>query len=114
MNTDKIQESLREFAVARDWEQFHTPKNLATALSVEVSELLEIFQWCRDGNDIKYDDYARIGREVADIFIYLLRFCDVINLKSLDLLIENKIKDNADKYPVPLAKGNAIKYNRRA
>ena len=114
MDITKIQNQLRDFASERDWEQFHTPKNLAMALSVEASELVEIFQWLTPEESKlpdKKQTYA-IMNEVADIAMYLIRFCDVLDI-DLEESIKIKIIQNKDKYPISLSKGNAKKYNQR-
>ncbi|MEK7834679.1 MAG: nucleotide pyrophosphohydrolase [Pseudomonadota bacterium] len=104
--------ALRRFAAARDWEQFHTPKNLAAALSVEAAELLEHFQW------LTSEQSARLGarrkraveNEIADVLLYLMRLADVL---EIDLLAaaQRKMRGNARKYPIRRAKGNALKYS---
>jgi dCTP diphosphatase len=114
MDISKIQNQLEKFAIDRDWEQFHTPKNLAMALSVEASELVEIFQWLKPEESISPDKQQidSISREVADIAMYLLRFCSILEI-DLEKAIENKLVTNAEKYPVNLSKGNVKKYNQR-
>jgi len=114
MNIKQIQEQLSEFASDRDWEQFHTPKNLTMALSVEASELVEIFQWLTPEQSSNLNDKQMnaVNEEVADVAIYLLRLCDVLDINLSDV-VENKIKVNGEKYPVDLSKGNAKKYNQR-
>jgi dCTP diphosphatase len=106
--------ALRTFADDRDWEQFHTPKNLASALSVESSELLEIFQWSRgqDGwSDLDQADVrARTQEELADILLYLIRFADKAGI-DLQEAAERKLALNAKKYPVDRFKGSDKKYN---
>ena len=104
----------QKFAIERDWEQFHTPKNLAMALSVEASELVEIFQWlnAEESNSPNQRQTEEINSEVADIAMYLLRFCSVLEI-DLEKAIESKLERNAEKYPVNLSKGNAQKYNQR-
>ena len=104
----------KKFAIERDWEQFHTPKNLAMALSVEASELVEIFQWlnAEESNSPDQRQIEEINSEVADIAMYLLRFCSVLGI-DLEKAIESKLERNAEKYPVNLSKGNAQKYNQR-
>ena len=72
MNLKKINQKIKSFVKARDWDQFHSPKNLAMALSVEASELVEIFQWLKE-SDIKKVDKEKVADEIADIFFYLLR-----------------------------------------
>ena len=114
MDITKIQNQLRDFASARDWEQFHTPKNLAMALSVEASELVEIFQWLtpEESNSPGQIQLDSIQSEVADIAMYLIRFCDVLEI-DLEGAIEEKLIQNGSKYPVELSKGSAKKYNQR-
>ena len=114
MDITKIQNQLQKFASERDWEQFHTPKNLAMALSVEAAELVEIFQWLNPEQS-KLPDKRQlelINSEVADIAMYLLRFCDLLDI-NLEDAIQTKIVKNAEKYPINLSKGNAKKYNHR-
>lgn len=111
MNTDVWTERIREFARERDWEQFHTPKNLAMALSVEASELVEIFQWMtpEEAASVMDGDKARNVRdEVADILTFLLRFADVLEI-DLDEALSVKSADNARRYSVESAKGSATK-----
>jgi NTP pyrophosphatase (non-canonical NTP hydrolase) len=108
---DKLKKLVEAFAVERDWEKFHTPKNLAMALSVEVSELTEIFQWLTPEqscslNDAKQSD---VNDELADIFIYILRISSVMNI-DLFSSVQNKIIKNSKKYPIELVKGSAKKY----
>jgi dCTP diphosphatase len=109
-----LQLRLREFADARDWEQFHSPKNLAMALAGETGELLEIFQWMSEtqSSDLDDDDRARAAEEIADVQIYLLRLADVLGV-SMPTAVADKIADNERKYPVGESKGNATKYSRR-
>jgi len=114
MDITKIQNQLQKFASERDWEQFHTPKNLAMALSVEAAELVEIFQWLNP-EESKLPDKRQlelINSEVADIAMYLLRFCDLLDV-NLEDAIQTKIVKNSEKYPINLSKGNAKKYNQR-
>jgi NTP pyrophosphatase (non-canonical NTP hydrolase) len=114
MNIKQIQNQLSDFASDRDWEQFHTPKNLTMALSVETSELVEIFQWLtpEQSSNLSNKQMKAIEEEVADVAIYLLRLSDVLGVNLSDV-VENKIKVNGEKYPVALSKGNAKKYNQR-
>ena len=114
MNISEIQNKLKNFAIERNWEQFHTPKNLSMALSVEASELVEIFQWLKptESNTPNEKQLEAINSEVADIAMYLLRFCSVLGI-DIEEAIKNKLEKNAEKYPVNLSKGNAQKYNQR-
>lgn len=116
MDIKSVQNTLRAFAQERDWEQFHSPKNLAAALAVEAAELLEPFQWLKEEESRRLADnpadYAQVVEEVADVMIYLLRLADQLDI-DLERAVEAKIRKNAEKYPVALARGNAVKYNRR-
>ena len=110
MNEKKIQSLLRKFARERDWEKYHTLKNLAVSVNLESSELLEIFQWHNlESNQLKQNVKDKISEEVADILLYLLRFADIAKL-DLEAICLKKISVNAKKYPIELAKGNSIKY----
>ena len=109
MNEKKIKNLLRKFARDRDWDQFHNLKNLACALSVEASELLEIFQWHKN-NDIDKVTQNKICDEVADIMLYLIRFADKANINIENECLK-KIKKNEKKYPINLSKGISKKYN---
>ena len=112
MDIAKIQEFQRQFAKERDWEQFHTPKNLSMALAAEVGELLEIFQWLtaeQSDNLKELEKKNDVSEELADITYYVLRIADMMNI-DLEKAVWDKMKKNADKYPVSKAKGNAKKY----
>jgi dCTP diphosphatase len=110
----KVQQRLRAFAAARDWEQFHSPKNLTMALAAEVGELLEILQWLTEeqSRDLSESEQARVTVELADIQIYLLRIADVLRI-GLPEAVDAKILDNERRYPIELSKGNAVKYSQR-
>ena len=111
INVTKLKLQLREFAEARDWNQFHSPKNLSMALSIEVAEILEHFQWLTEeqSNNLPKKKLKEIESELADTLIYLIRLADKLNLNLLSAA-QNKIKLNEKKYPVDKSKGNAIKY----
>jgi dCTP diphosphatase len=106
-----LRTQLRAFAAARDWEPFHSPKNLAMALSGEAAELLEVFQWLTEEQSHRLDAQARSAAadEVADVLLYLVRIADKLDL---DLLAEaqRKLADNERRYPVDKARGSAKKY----
>lgn len=110
----KLKERLIDFARQRDWEKFHTPKNLAMALTVEASELLEIFQWTtpEEAWALVADPVKKVAieDELADILVYAVRMATVLDL-NLKESIENKIDKNAQKYPADLVKGSSKKYN---
>lgn len=107
-----IQHRLREFARERDWEQFHTPKNLAMALTVEAAELQEIFQWLTDAQSAALTDLQRqqVADEMADVLLYLCRMADVLAI-DLPTAAEAKLARNAEKYPAALVKGKSAKYD---
>lgn len=113
LNTEELQQRIAGFAQERDWVQFHTPKNLVMALSVESSELLEIFQWLTPAEASTIMSSAKadqVRHEMADVAVYLLRLADVLGVNLTDAIHE-KLKLNAEKYPVEKAKGNARKYD---
>jgi NTP pyrophosphatase (non-canonical NTP hydrolase) len=114
LDLEGIHRELEHFVQERDWDQFHSLKNLSMALSVEASELVEIFQWVseKDSNAVKNDPLmkARLEEELADIMTYLLRISSKAEI-NLEEAILKKIKKNALKYPVDLARGSSKKYN---
>ncbi|HSW62225.1 MAG TPA: nucleotide pyrophosphohydrolase [Dissulfurispiraceae bacterium] len=116
MDIKKYQHDLACFAAERDWDQFHTPKNLSMALAKESSELLEIFQWLSDKQSAaireQKKEMLRVSEEMADVFIYLMRLADKLDV-DIETAVAQKMEMNRAKYPVELAKGNAVKYNRR-
>lgn len=99
----ELQQRLADFATARDWGRFHTPKNLAAALSVEAGELVEIFQWMtpQESADVMSEerDAARVEDEVADVLAYLLQFCGVLGVDPLAAL-SAKIERNEKRFPI--------------
>lgn len=107
----KLIKKLREFAKERDWDQFHSPKNLSMALSVEVAEVVEHFQWLTEeqSRNLPNDKLEEVETELADTLIYLIRLADKL---EIDLLAatQSKIEVNERKYSVSKAKGNAKKY----
>jgi NTP pyrophosphatase (non-canonical NTP hydrolase) len=112
MNIHKIQEFQRHFAKERDWDQFHTPKNLSMALSAEVGELLEVLQWLTPDQSAELKDTKKkkdVEEELADITYYVLRIADIMDI-DLEEVLWDKMNKNAAKYPVSKAKGNAKKY----
>lgn len=114
MNLELIKSRLKKFAEERDWEKFHTPKNITMALSVEVAELVEIFQWSNSGGLDEVEDpeiKAQIEREIADIFNYLIKLTDMLDI-DIEKASLNKIEENDVKYPVDRFKGIAKKYNK--
>ena len=113
MNADleKLRDDVRAFAAERDWEQFHTPKNLVMALAVESAELMEHFQWLTPDQSVNLNQEAKgkVAEEIADVLIYLVRLSDILGVDLLDAAF-NKMGLNRAKYPVNLSKGLATKY----
>jgi len=110
---DELRARLRRFVEAREWAPFHTPKNLATCLSVEASELLELYTWTRDGDGphppgAGPPDEARVREEVADVFMCLLNFAHEAGV-DLASAAQDKLDVLEKKYPVELARGSAVK-----
>ena len=111
MNIKKIQKQLSDFADERDWNQFHNPKNLAMALSVEASELVEIFQWLtpEQAEEImSTNESEHVKEEMADVMIYLIRLADKLNV-DLEDAVADKIIKNGEKYPIDTSKGSTTK-----
>lgn len=108
---DDIQQYLRDFARQRDWEQFHAPKNLAMALAVEASELMELFQWLTEqqSRELEPETRARVAAEMADVFLYLLRMADQLNI-DLMAAASDKTRVNEQRYPAERVRGSARKY----
>ena len=109
---ETLTQSLRRFAAERDWEQFHSPKNLACALAVEAAELLEHFQWLTDEQsaNLPQDKRTAVGLEMADVLLYLLQIADRLRI-DLPAAAAQKLELNAAKYPVARAHGNSRKYD---
>lgn len=107
-----LQQRLRQFADKRDWEQFHSPKNLVMALMVEVAELTEHFQWLTEqqSQSLPDDKLQEVELELADVFLYLLRLADRLNVDLL-AAAERKIVLNEEKYPAEVVRGSAKKYD---
>ncbi len=108
---EELKQQLREFAKDRDWDQFHSPKNLAMALSVEVAEVLEHLQWLteEDSQNLPADKLEKIKEEIGDVLIYLVRLSDKLGIDSLKAA-KSKYRINEKNYPVKNSKGNAKKY----
>lgn len=115
MDLQHYQEQLRRFAEERDWDQFHSPKNLAMALANEAGELLEVFQWLSEAESHAVAENADRKRtaaeELADILLYLLRIADKLDV-DLEAAVADKLKINAEKYPADRVRGNAAKYDQ--
>ena len=108
---DELRDELRKFAAARDWDQFHSPKNLAMALSAEAAELLEVFQWLTEeqSRNLSPEANAAAAEEIADVLLYLIRLGDKLGIDPL-AAAQRKLAANEKKYPAELARGNAKKY----
>ena len=108
---NSLKQRLRDFAQARDWDQFHSPKNLSMALSAEVAEIIEHFQWLTEeqSKNLPQNKLEEVETELADTLIYLIRLADKLDI-DLVAAAERKIEVNEGKYPVEKAKGNAKKY----
>ena len=110
---ESIRQRMRDFAEARDWDQFHSPKNLAMALSVEVSELVECFQWLteEESRSLSAEQLSDIADEIADIQLYLVRLADKVGVE-IEVAVEQKIVKNDAKYPADKVKGSSKKYTK--
>jgi NTP pyrophosphatase (non-canonical NTP hydrolase) len=111
LSLESLKIQLRQFAAERDWDQFHSPKNLASALSVEAAELLEPFQWLTEeqSRSLSPEKMQAVRKEMADVLIYLVRLADKLDVDLLQAARE-KIAENAKKYPVEKSKGSIRKY----
>ena len=109
LNTLKIR--MRDFADLREWNQFHSPKNLSMALSVEAAELVEHFQWLTEeqSKNLPKDKLNEVANELADTLLYLVRLADKLDIDLLSAA-QDKMELNEQKYPVDKARGNAKKY----
>ncbi len=110
----KLNHDIERFVEDRDWDQFHSLKNLTMALSVECSELLEIFQWLseKQSNEVKNNPeiLSKVQDEVADIFFYLMRIISKTEI-DIETVVHSKMLKNAEKYPIERSRGIAKKYN---
>lgn len=116
MEIRQLQERLQQFAELRDWQKFHSPKNLVMALTGEAGELTELFQWLTEAESQQVmqdaEMAARVKDEMADVFLYLLRLATVLAV-DLTEAAQAKIERNEIRYPVEASRGSAAKYNRR-
>ena len=108
---EELRDLLRKFAAARDWDQFHSPKNLAMALSAESAELLEVFQWLTEEQSRRLtpEAQAAASEEIADVLLYLVRLGDKLGIDPV-AAARAKLAANETRYPVDKARGNAKKY----
>ncbi len=108
----ELRDTLRKFVAERDWDQFHSPKNLAMALSVEASELMEHFQWLTEEQSgrLAPEKLEQVRDELADVLVYLVRLADKLDVDLLDAAAK-KIEKNALKYPAGKVRGSMKKYS---
>lgn len=109
----ELTKRIRKFIQERDWEQFHTPKNLAMSLSIEAAEIMEHFQWktAEESRELDEATFDEVKDEIGDTFVYLLRLCDELGIDPIKAANDKMLK-NAEKYPIDKAKGNAKKYTK--
>ena len=107
----ELRDAVQQFVSERDWDQFHTPKNLATALSVEASELLEPFQWLVSGDKQELGDkkFESVRHEMADVFLYLICLAEKLDVNLREAVLE-KLDINRAKYPADKVRGDARKF----
>jgi len=108
-----LRDQLRLFATERNWDQFHSPKNLVMALTVEAAELLETFQWLTEeqSGSLPPETLSAARKEMADVLLYLIRLADKLDINLIDAA-EMKLLENAQKYPVDKARGSSKKYTQ--
>ena len=109
---ETLRKKIADFATKRDWDQFHSPKNLSMALSVEAAELVEIFQWLTEAQsgDLDKEKTQAVADEIADVQIYLIRLADKLGIDIVEA-VETKIAKNDEKYPAEKVKGSSKKYS---
>ncbi len=110
-NLNDIQTAIKTFATERDWDKFHSPKNLSMALSIEAAELMEHFQWLTETESHNLDDktFKEVRDEIADVQVYLLRLAQKLDIDILQA-VEQKMEKNRQKYPVDKVYGSSRKY----
>jgi len=108
---EELKKRIQQFATERDWDQFHSPKNLTMAMSVEVGELMEHFQWLteKQSSELDAETLSKVKDEIADIQVYLVRLADKLGVDILQA-VEQKMQKNEQKYPADKVKGSAKKY----
>lgn len=115
LNLQPLSTALQAFADARDWQQFHSPKNLVMALTGEVGELNEIFQWLTEAESARVaqqpETATAVRDELADVLMYLVRLADVLGV-DLDAAVADKLRRNGERYPVDKARGSSRKYRQ--
>lgn len=111
MNLKNIEHTIKTFSEEREWDKYHTPKNIIMALTAEIGELNEIFQWLNDDESLNLNSKNKENTkdEIADISIYLIKLCMKLDINLEDVIL-SKMKKNEKKYPVEKIKGNFKKY----
>jgi NTP pyrophosphatase (non-canonical NTP hydrolase) len=109
---NELIEKIRKFREERDWDQYHSPKNLTKALMVEVGELVEQFQWLtqEQSSTLPPDKLAEVKEEIGDVLIYLVNLCDKLGIDPMQAAFD-KLEKNEEKYPAPMVKGKSLKYS---
>lgn len=106
---EKLKSAIKEFIKERDWEQYHAPKNLAMALSVEAAEIVEIFQWKKPEDPLNEEEEEALRQEIGDVLIYLIELADKFEIDIIEAA-KYKLTLNQNKYPAHLVRGKAKKY----
>jgi dCTP diphosphatase len=106
---EDLKKQIKEFIRARDWEQYHAPKNLAMALSAETAEILEIFQWKQAEDELNKKELDALRQEIGDVLVYLIELADKYQIDIIETAKEKMVL-NGQKYPVEKVKGKANKY----
>jgi NTP pyrophosphatase (non-canonical NTP hydrolase) len=104
-----LEKRILQYGIDRNWQQFHTPKNMALSLSLEANELLELFQWSTD-NNVMPDRSAQLSEEIADVFYWLIKLSNYYQI-DLGEVLEKKMDKNEAKYPVEVARNNPARYS---
>jgi len=109
---NELIKKIRKFREERDWDQYHSPKNLAMALMVEAGELAELFQWLtqEQSNTLPPDKLAEVKEEIGDVLIYLVNLCDKLGIDPMQAAFD-KLEKNREKYPASMVKGKSLKYS---
>ena len=114
LSIEDVTEEINRFASDRDWDQFHTPKNIASSISIEAAELLECFQW-NDPTvpDVLVDEelLGSVEEEIADVLIYALRLCSILDLDAISSM-RKKLELNHEKYPLGISRGRSNKHDK--
>jgi NTP pyrophosphatase (non-canonical NTP hydrolase) len=114
LDLTKLKNQIADFAKEREWEKFHSPKNIAMALTVEASELMELFQWMTEEESRNLSDPEKlknVGREISDVLIYTVRLAALLGI-DIPKVLETKMVENAKKYPVEKSRGHSKKYDQ--